>query len=295
MLHLEFVRLGKERHKITYKLLALLPKIYQGDIYREKGFSSIFEYSFKLAGLSEALVKKALNLDKDLQNKPYLQKAIETQGIHKVALVAKIATPETDLFFADKVENMSKSALNELSKEMRGKVNDQSEHIGGAVMKIEFDEEMQFLFLKLKKEIGKELSNKEALRRILKKMTEASQMMAKRTKPQREAKKQEDFPGKISKTVSRYIPVGTKRAAIERTAGRCAHEYCNKPFDVFHHIKRWAISKNHESIIPLCKEHHEFAHNGLLRGKNEDFEGRATVRVDMKYKDHRRLALARGS
>ncbi|MFA5821116.1 MAG: hypothetical protein WC873_03400, partial [Candidatus Gracilibacteria bacterium] len=265
-------------------LLAILPKIYKSGVHKEKGFSSIFEYSFKLAGLSEALVKKALKLDEDLQNKPCLQKAIETQGIHKVALVAKIATPETDRFFADKVENMSKSALNELSKEIRGKSENKLINVE-TVMKIPLDEEMQFLFLKLKKEIGKELSNKEVLRRILKKMAGTSQMMAKRVEPQKEAEKPEDFLGKI---VGRYIPVMTKRTVIERTGGKCAHENCNKPYEVLHHMKRWAVSRDHKSIVPLCKGHHEFAHNGLLKN---DGKSEGENRIDGLFKKYRQMAI----
>jgi len=296
-LHFEFVRLGKERHKITYKLLAILPKIYKSGVHKEKGFSSIFEYSFKLAGLSEALVKKALKLDEDLRDKPCLQKAIETQGIHKVALVAKIATPETDGFFADKVENMSKSALNVLSKEIRKEEesenflwaeteNENGQNYREIVMKIEMDKEMQFLFLSLKKKMGKELSNKETLRRILKKMAGNGQMMAKGGKFSVNKPKSENFPGKIS--IGRYIPMVTKRTVIERNGGKCAHENCNKPYEVLHHMKRWAVSRDHKSIVPLCKEHHEFAHNGLLKN---DGANHGEMRIDGLFKKYRQMAI----
>jgi len=305
LLHLQFVQLGRERNKITYKLLALLPQIYQQKIFETEGYGTIYEYAGKLAGLSHSIVEKALKLEDKLKDKPHLQRAIETQGIHKVALVAKIATPQTDLFFADKVENMSKSALIELSKEMRGKVVTENEnnsqmfanqHIEVVYtkppMKIDLDDEMKFLFLKLKKEMKEQrLSNKEFLRRLLKKMVDTSQMMHKPQKSASASQSAPNFPGKkIAKNikilsnhndtrkqtdrVARYICVVIKRAALEITNGRCAHEGCNKPYEILHHVERFAAGGSHESIIPLCKEHHEFAHNGLLK---EDGAGRGVV------------------
>jgi hypothetical protein len=58
-------------------------------------------------------------LHKNLKGKPHLQKAVESEGIHKVALVAKLATPASDAAFADKVRNMSKLSLEELTRELR--------------------------------------------------------------------------------------------------------------------------------------------------------------------------------
>ena len=59
-LHKEFIRLGKVRNKITYKLLSLLPKIVEFEIYKKYNYSSIYEYAGKLAGLSHSVVEKAL-------------------------------------------------------------------------------------------------------------------------------------------------------------------------------------------------------------------------------------------
>ena len=100
-LHQQFILLGRERNKITYKLLALLPQIYKEKVYEAKGFATIYEYAGKLAGLSHSTVEKALKLEEKLKDKPLLQKAIETQGIHKVSIIANLATPENEKMFAD--------------------------------------------------------------------------------------------------------------------------------------------------------------------------------------------------
>ncbi|NIA02321.1 MAG: hypothetical protein GWP15_02975, partial [Nitrospirae bacterium] len=158
-LHKEFARLGRERNLVTYKLLDLLPKILEQKIYEQEGYGNIYDYAAKIAGLSSGVVDKTLKIKGKLQDMPHLQKAIETQGINKVGIVAGLATKENEKELAEKVIHMSKPALQEYSKEARGKVT-----VG---WQVELDEKMMFMFLKLKKRLGKNLSNKECLRKIL--------------------------------------------------------------------------------------------------------------------------------
>lgn len=271
-LHRQFVQLGRERNLITYKLLTLLPEIYRTKIYETKGYTTIYEYAAKLAGLSQSVVEKALKLKDKLKDKPNLQKAIETQGIHKVSIVAQIATPETDSFFADKVENMSKPALQQLSRELRGKIQ--------TSWQIEMDNEMMTMFLKIKKSIGKNLSNKEAMRGILKTM--ANGTMGKTKKSQPKAKKMREIPGEQAQNkrskITRYIPAATRRLALSETNGKCSHQDCHHPAEVIHHQVPFSQSRSHSSIAPLCKIHHEFAHNGIT--------GQLT-KTDLLYRHYR--------
>jgi hypothetical protein len=310
-LHREFVRLGRERNKITYKLLALLPKILEFEIYKKYNYSNIYEYAGKLAGLSHPVVEKTLRTHGNLEGKPCLQKAVESEGIHKVALVAKLATSDSDAAFADKVKNMSKHSLCELSKEVRAKkkvkngsaVGDATSGAESAAlfcnaapstMKIELDEEMQFLFLKLKKKYGNHLSNKEVLRKILKEMDTNNELNNKKHKMSengckcqctaeqkglnkakkitskkfsREKIKKEKGP--VVKKPSRYIPAHQKRAAMQKSDGKCAYPGCLRPADLFHHAKRFSEVRDHRSITLLCKAHHEFAHNGLISNEEK--------------------------
>ncbi|MBI5755048.1 HNH endonuclease [Candidatus Peregrinibacteria bacterium] len=68
-------------------------------------------------------------------------------------------------------------------------------------------------------------------------------------------------------TIGRYIPADKKREVIAQTYGKCAYPKCNTPFAVLHHIDRYRQSKTHDSIIPLCKIHHEFAHHNLIQNE----------------------------
>jgi hypothetical protein len=259
-LHKEFVRLGRERNKITYKLLAMLPKIEKLKIYENEGYGSIYDYAARIAGLSPGVVGKALKLEKKLQNMPHLQKAVETQGINKVGIVAGLATEENEKELAEKIVHMSKPALQEYSKEKRGKIT--------TGWKVELDEKMMFLFLKLKKKLGKNLSNKECLRKILEKMEE-------KPKPHKQAKETIKIPGE---KVSRHISVHQKRTLSEQ----CIHPSCHRPAEIIHHPDRFSVSHDHENLKPLCKQHHEFAHNGITESMQP---------ADYHYRKHRLAAI----
>ncbi len=348
-LHQKFVYLGKERHRLTHALLALLPEIFRRKIYKEKGYFSIYEYAGKLAGISQYVVDKAIGVAKDLVNKPFLEQAILTQGIHKVALVAKLATPQTDALWADKVKNMNKESLFELAREVRMKQREEKIDLNTpgnsdeltlflekceaaqVKMKIDLDEETQILFLQLKKKIAPSLSNKEALRQMLERL-KISQERSTKTKEGLDKKQKENytennlkaeiFPGKnlnnnilpnlsngeigrilsqktklnsqkisdtnvgshkqhdtgekstlpseVLKKISRYIPSKIKQQALAESDNRCAYPKCTHPAEIFHHTDRYAENKNHSSIIPLCKRHHQFAHNGLIKNEKEN-------------------------
>ena len=174
-LHTKFVELGRARNKITYELLHILPEIYAQEIHIQKGYPNIYEYAGKLAGLSKLVVQKVLRAEPHLENKPKLKAAIAKVGIHKVDIVARISNPENESAWAEKVKNMSKPAIQELAKEVRAKHIQQKSLPGENLsfgnceaaqqkMSIELDEEMQFLFLKLKNKYGNHLSNKAAMK-----------------------------------------------------------------------------------------------------------------------------------
>lgn len=270
-LHKEFVRLGRERNKITYKLLALLPKIYESQVFEQEGYANIYDYAAKIAGLSPGVVKKVLKIENKLKGMPHLQKTVETQGIHKVGIVAGLATKENEEELADKVENMSKAALQEYSKENRGNVT--------VKWQVELDKEMMHMFLKLKKQLGKNLNNKECLRKILECMLNGSADQEKvnhlkqeedqgqeKDNPKRKQKlspnpspRQFIIPGEKVNGITRYIPVKVKR----QLGDKCTYPCCHRPAEVIHHPQRFSEEANHNNLKSLCKLHHEFAHNGV--------------------------------
>ncbi|MBI2634780.1 HNH endonuclease [Candidatus Peregrinibacteria bacterium] len=336
ILHRKFVQLGLAKRKLTYELLTILPEIFESGIWK-KYSSSIYEYAGKFGGLSRSMVEKRLSLEKDLKDKPKLKEAIKEAGVYKVAMVAKITTPELDWAMADKVINMSKSAVQTLSKELRQESLLTENTIKNCsaepeLIKIELDKEMSFMFMKLKKKLGKDLGNKDVMRIILNKMVGEEKGFFWRTKKSAQQKPrqcknllgekeilkrvQDDIAqvkdGTImirddisvgtamvrqahhDKPVPRHIPAPKKREELAKTNGHCAYPNCNHPPENWHHRDRFSQSKNHDSAVPLCKNHHEFMHNGLV--KNElsepknwqiDLTNKVSNDIDNLYRKYR--------
>jgi hypothetical protein len=95
------------------KFTGLLPEVSRRRLYERKGFSSIFEFAFKLCGLSADQVSLALNLEKRFEKMPVLKKMLEDGevSINKLTRIASIATVENQEELAEKVKILPKSAL----------------------------------------------------------------------------------------------------------------------------------------------------------------------------------------
>ncbi len=93
-----------------------------------------------------------------------------------------------------------------------------------------------------------------------------------------------------SKNDNRYL--STYKKYESGNGGQCAYPGCNKPHEVFHHPDRYSISENHDRIVPLCKEHHQMAHAGLINEEESDptlwslrTESKMNI-ADLKYQKH---------
>src|SRR3989344_4880403 len=95
------------------KFIGLLPEVNRRRLYEKKGFSSIFEFAFKLCGLSAEQVRLTLNLEKRFEDKPVLKKMLEDgeASINKLARVVSIATPENEEELAEKIKVLPTRAL----------------------------------------------------------------------------------------------------------------------------------------------------------------------------------------
>lgn len=360
-LHKKFLRLGRERNRLLNEMMDILPEIYESGIWK-KYADSIVEYAGKYGGISGSAVRKRLRLEKHLKNKPVLKEAIKTAGVNKVDLVARLATPETDEAFADKVNNMSKGAVAELAKELRGKwcdgqmetvivrasfdiSNDKKSFLGedGEIrdeqmgarsrkigvesqecravptkIKLELDEEMSGLFLRLKEKWG--LSNREVMKILLTNAVRTefpSKKVSVKSMRTQTAKKVKSLTGEKIATggqavpteaaasatsevapagESRYINAYQKRAILEKHNHQCGYNGCNKPAQHLHHIDRWHHHKKHTNIIPLCKIHHEFAHNGLVENEKNNWRlnisGQPRTEADRVYRIFRQQGTA---
>ena len=126
-------------------------------------------------------------------------------------------------------------------------------------MTIELDEEMQVLFNQLKKKLASNTSNQEALKVVLKSVSE--DVFSKTSQPN-----QSD----AHPLPSRTIPTKTRKHLHQKTNGKCAYPHCTKPIENLHHTTPFAFNRSHENVVGLCKVHHEFCHNGVIKNELQE-------------------------
>lgn len=288
------------------KFAGLLPEIYRRKLYRKKGFISIYEFAKKVGGMSEFATTRVLNLAKRLEDKPLLKNQLETgsQGWSKIQKVAYIATPETDKEWARKVETLSSRSLEVYVQERRrksvpGNTLENKESIRQNLVTLSFpltektDHALRVFKRDLEKERKESLSWNEAMDDLLKKKVQKKAQITLEVCP-----KCADEKGAASR--SRHIPEVVKKVVIAKYQDKCGFPGCNKPWIHFHHTRRYAQNMGHipNSIIPLCKTHHDLMHSGLIGNetlspskwylKKQPDKNSAAYFIDKKVQHHRK-------
>lgn len=112
---------GLQARLARRQFAGLLPEVLRRRLYKKKGYTGIHEFAAKLAGMSKEAVDKVLRLATKLEDKPALKEQLISgeQGWSKIEKVAYIATPETDQYWAERVEAMPKVALEAFIHEVR--------------------------------------------------------------------------------------------------------------------------------------------------------------------------------
>ena len=131
-----------------------------------------------------------------------------------------------------KAKSLNKESLVTFVKDVKGEKRTD--------LSVDMDEETEFMFRKLQEKFEGH-SNKAALKAMMKALFQ-------KEFPQRKHRKVQE------KTVTRHIPASKKR----ELGDKCAK--CHKPAQHFHHQIPWRESHSHDSLIPLCKEHHQIEH-----------------------------------
>ncbi|MFA5820650.1 MAG: hypothetical protein WC873_00855 [Candidatus Gracilibacteria bacterium] len=256
---------GKQALEWRNKFTGLLPEVNCRKLYLKKGFDSIFEFAFKLAGLSEAQVKLAISLEKNFSDKPFLKELLVSgkASTNKLVRVAAVATIENQKFLAEQVEMLPNRALETFVRDMKNEQNKSLHVQKGGVQNGLFESKIEEL--KLSDEVvGKlvELRNKGIdinelilgfLKKRVQKIEEKKSEIAKKI-----TEKCDD-----SMSVTRYIPAETKKVLREEYGTKCAVPNCENSAEAMHHTARFGLVKAHNPyfMAPLCREHHVIAHS----------------------------------
>ncbi|MFA6436078.1 MAG: hypothetical protein WCW30_03005 [Candidatus Gracilibacteria bacterium] len=249
-LHKNFIEYGRNAKEWLRKCALLLPEIDRQQIWKKKGFSSIFEYAGKLAGMSKSSVEDALRIMKKVEDKPALRKVIEEKGIQSVKPVIAIATSETADFWAEKARIMSKNTLETYVHEYRLERLPRTPAVSEKQITMPLSPDVAAELEKLK---GKGDWNT-----LMRELLQLRKEKLEAEKPQ------------SVETPSRHIPVKVKNFAVAKTRGQCAYPGCKKSYKILHHTQRFALDQVHDPdhLVPLCEAHEHLAHHGLIA--NED-------------------------
>jgi len=120
------------------KFIAAIPEVARRHLYLKHKFGSIYEFASKMAGLSHKIVNETLRIYEKFKEFPKMKELIGEVGISKLKVVACIVTSKSEPFWAKKVVDMSRPALEVLVREIRNfkeeKIIDSTEQKNDSLM-----------------------------------------------------------------------------------------------------------------------------------------------------------------
>ena len=246
------------------KFIGLLPEVNRRQLYERKGFDTIFEFAFKLCGLSKEQVHLALNLRQRVEDKPALKKMLENGEVsmNKLARVVSIATPENEEELAEKIKILPARALETLvrdEKHLRKEAEFKNENGLGKPLFEDKSLHVQTLNFEIADDI------KEQLNELNSKGIDVNGLLREMLKKRRTeiAEEKDEIAETIQSTTSGYIKVLIRKILHKEHGKKCSIPTCKKPATIIHHTQRFGLSRNHDPhfLAPLCKEHHIIAHS----------------------------------
>ena len=114
-------KFGRRVLEARRKFLGLLPEVARRQLWRARGFGSIYEFAAKLAGLGRDQVDEVLRLERRFVSIPVLREALVSGevGVTKLARVAAVATAENAGDMLGVVKRLSYAALDIKVKEIK--------------------------------------------------------------------------------------------------------------------------------------------------------------------------------
>lgn len=236
------------------KFIGLLPEVERRRLYEKKGFGSVFEFAFKLAGLSEQQVRTALNLEKRFLDKPVLKALLENGevSVNKLVRIQSIATSQNEEELAEAVQALPQSAIETLVRDekslgMNGPRKPLFELKSLRAQDLKLSEEVTGKLLELQ---GKGINVNEVLLELLKRREEEI------------AEEKEAISEGLPIARSRHVPVRVQRVVWKEHGTKCSIQTCHRLAEQLHHTQTFALSKRHDPhyLAPLCEDHHAIAH-----------------------------------
>lgn len=234
------------------KFIGLLPEVYKRKLHEKKQFLSIFEFAAKLAGVSEEQVRRVLNLEKKLQDKPELHKALINGEVsmNKLRRIAPIATQENQYLLLEQIKVLPQRAVETL---VRDEIASLRFGLGRAPT----------LDLAPEPQLSEEVKRK--LYELQQKGINIDELIlaAIGKREQEISEEKEEFSKEQNnKLSSRHIPAKIDRLIQKEHGSKCSMPTYPNEADEIHHEIPFALLKNHNPYFlkPLCSSHHILTH-----------------------------------
>lgn len=265
---------GEQTRVWRQKFAGLLPEVYRRKLHEKKGFSSIFEFAKKLAGMSEEQVRRVLNLEKKFAEMPILKSMLINAEVsmNKLAKVASIATAENQDALANQINLLPCRALETL---VRDEKFAKSVHVNTHLQQnIESANGEDYVRVEKLGSVQNSTSvgDLDLSSEVKQKLLDLRQkgidinafiLQAIADREQKIAQEKERIAANTPTTTSRYIPVETRTLLKKEFGEKCSINGCQKESGVIHHTQRFSLSQNNNPkyLAPLCREHHQIAHS----------------------------------
>lgn len=273
-----------------------MPEIEKRRIWRKRGFSCIYEYAAKIAGMSREKVDNSLRILKKLEGKPILRKVAEEKGLNVIRSVLTISNNGGEEFWARKASEMSRHTMETYVREYKkqyGQVQSDQNVLSGQVK----DKQIQICnFRTGPGAISEKSTSDTGAAGLIDKQTpakikitidldpETAEKLAKlkgfgewdalmkeliALKEEKLQKELEAEKPKKVETDSRHVPIKIQRYVMKKTNGLCAFPGCKRRAEILHHTQRFALEKVHDPdrVAALCGAHHAIAHQGLIENE----------------------------
>ncbi len=271
-LHQKFIEYGQNAKEWMRKCILLLPEIEKYEIWKKKGFSCIYEYAAKLAGMTKDQVDDALYTLRKIIDKPALLQVVEKKGLNSVRPIVAIATQEDQDFWAEKAMEMSNNTLRTYVRDVRDISKTQSttnvnmtQSSSDEKLNKRSDADSKTLTINLNHGIIIKLEkfNKGDWNELMQKFIDLYEKNL-----EQELKQEKPAP---AVGTSHHIPKKINDYVLKRSHGKCEFPNCNKKYEHLHHTNRYSSNKIHDpdQIVALCEAHHDVAHKGLIENEND--------------------------
>lgn len=250
------------------KFAGLLPEVNRRRLYEKKGFSSIFEFAAKLAGMTQEQVRLVLNLEERFTDKPLLKQLLTTGevSVNKLGRIASVATPDNEGFWAHQSKILSNRALETFIRDSRIEDKDglnkaENERSGLHVQtKTLTQRPAEQSSFQLSREVEVQLlalQNKGIdVNALLLELLKIRELEIAREKEQLASQPT------VTNPKSRYIQAPVKKLLAKEHGTKCSAPHCLRNSEAIHHTQRFGLNRSHDPhfLAPLCKEHHLIAH-----------------------------------